>query len=153
MITLTVAIYNIVQSKVNRGLANQGVIHTNVDMNESFATQSKLRTNSPLQGGGENNLLPSQTIIIIRAVRQQLMQWTGQINSLPLRTIQMVKNICQNSARMKGYFYHEQNHFIDYSDDLVPDDSVIYVSNGPFKYNEREGSYNEFIGNPKVQLL
>ena len=48
------------QSKVIRELANLGVSHANVDMN---ATQSKLKTNSPLHGWGENNLLPLQTII------------------------------------------------------------------------------------------
>ena len=34
-------------------------------------------------------------------------------------------NISQNSTRMKCYLHHEQNHFLDYFDDQVPDDAVI----------------------------
>ena len=49
------------QSKVNRELANPGVSHTKIEMNEGYVTQSKSRTNSPLHGG--NSLLPLQTII------------------------------------------------------------------------------------------
>ena len=50
LVTVILAIYNIAQSKVYRELANLGVSHTNVEMNEGYATQSKSRTNSPLHG-------------------------------------------------------------------------------------------------------
>ena len=36
---------------VNMELANLGATLTNVNMNEGFATQSKLKTNLPLQSG------------------------------------------------------------------------------------------------------
>ena len=51
------------QPKVNKELAGLGVTCTNVDKNEDYATQSKLRTNSPLHGARENNWVTSQTII------------------------------------------------------------------------------------------
>ena len=44
-------------------------------------------------------------------------------------------NIIQNSARMKCYFHHKQNHFLDYFINPVPDDAVIYMSDAPFQYN------------------
>ena len=54
---------------------------------------------------------------------------------------------------MKCYFHHEQNCFLDYFDDLVPDDAVIYMSDVPFQYKEREGRYTEFVGNPTGTTL
>ena len=43
-------------------LANLGVSLTNIDMKEGFGSQSKSKSNSPLHGAGENNLLSSQII-------------------------------------------------------------------------------------------
>ena len=58
-------------------------------------------------------------------------------------------NISQNSTKMKCYFHCKQNCFRDYFDDQVPDGAVIYMSDVPFQYNEREGRCTEFVGNPK----
>ena len=58
------------------------------------------------------------------------------------------ENLRQNSARMKCYYHHKQHCFLDYFDYSIPDDAVIYMSDIPFKYNEREGRHTEFIGNP-----
>ena len=57
-------------------------------------------------------------------------------------------NFSQNSARTKCYLHHEQNCFLEYFDDPVPDDAVIYMTDVPFQYNEGEGRYTEFKGNP-----
>ena len=46
---------------------------------------------------------------------------------------------------MGCYFHHLQNCFIDYFDDLVPDEAVIYASDVPFKYNEQESTYTEYV--------
>ena len=48
---------------------------------------------------------------------------------------------------MKCYFHHRQNHFLNYLNDPVPDDAVIYISDVPFQHNKREGRHTEFIGN------
>ena len=61
-ITVILAMYNITQSKVNRQLVNLRISLPNVNMNEGYATQSKLKTSSPLHWVGESNLLPLQTI-------------------------------------------------------------------------------------------
>ena len=50
------------QSKVNSELASLGVSFTDIDKHKRYATQSKLKVNSPLHRVGENNLLPSETM-------------------------------------------------------------------------------------------
>ena len=61
LITVTLIICNMAQSKVNKELANR-VSLTNIDLNESYAAWDKWKSNSPLHGEGENSLLPLQTI-------------------------------------------------------------------------------------------
>ena len=41
----------------------------------------------------------------------------------------------------------KQNHFLDYFEDPVPDDAVIYMGNVPFQYNKQNEKYRVFIGN------
>ena len=50
----------------------------------------------------------------------------------------------QHSTRMRCYFHCECSHFIDYFDDPVLDDMVIYAGDVPFWYNEHEGIYTSF---------
>ena len=57
LITVILAIHSIGQSNIIKELANLGVSLTIVDMNESYAMQSKLRNNSLLYGEGEHNLV------------------------------------------------------------------------------------------------
>ena len=59
-----------------------------------------------------------------------------------------IKNLSQRSAKMKCYHHHKHHHFLDYFNDPILYDAVIYVSDIPFQYNEREGRYAEFIGYP-----
>ena len=58
------------------------------------------------------------------------------------------KNLSQNSAKMKCYYHHKHHQFLDYFNNPIPDDAVIYENYIPFQYSEREGRYIEFIGNP-----
>ena len=48
---------------------------------------------------------------------------------------------------MKSYFYHQQNFFLDYFEDSIPDDSIIYKTDIPFQNSKREVRYMKFIGN------
>ena len=48
---------------------------------------------------------------------------------------------------MKCYYHHKHHHFLDYFNDPILDDAVIYVNDIPFQYNTREVKYTEFIGN------
>ena len=54
----------------------------------------------------------------------------------------------QHSFRMMCWFHSQQNCFLDYFDDPVPDGSVIYPGDIPFQYSEKEGTYAEVIDNP-----
>ena len=53
-----------------------------------------------------------------------------------------------NTLRMRCYLHYPYNYFIDYFDDPVPDDTVIYAGHVLLQYNEQEGTYTEFFGNP-----
>ena len=55
----------------------------------------------------------------------------------PTNNSQNGTNISQNSVRMNCDFHHEQNCFLDYFGDPVPDDVVIYATDVPFQYNNR----------------
>ena len=50
---------------------------------------------------------------------------------------------------MKCYYNHTHCHFLDYFNDPILDDAVIYAGDIPFQYNKVEGRYTEFIGSPK----
>ena len=49
---------------------------------------------------------------------------------------------------MKCYDDHIHHHFLDYFNDHILDDAVMYAGDIPFWYNKIEGRYSEFIGNP-----
>ena len=85
-------------------------------------------------------MIPSQTIPIDD--EEEVLAGAALTNNSPSM------NLGQNSFRMKCYYHHKQNYFLDYFDDHFPDDAVIYKSDIPFQYSEREGRYTLFIGNP-----
>ena len=39
-----------------------------------------------------------------------------------------------------------------YFNNPVPDSAVIYADGVPFQYNEQEGMYTEFLGNPSGNI-
>ena len=53
-----------------------------------------------------------------------------------------------NKNHIKCSYNHTHHHFLDYFNDHIPDDSVIYTSDIPFQYSKIEGRYTKFIGNP-----
>ena len=53
----------------------------------------------------------------------------------------------QHSTRMRYYFHHEHNCFLDYFNDSVLDGAVIYAD-VLLWYDEQESTYTEFFGNP-----
>ena len=138
-----------VQSNVNRELANLGADLTRNYMNEGFETWSILKNNSPIHGAGENNLLTLQTVL--NDGNEEALAGAAATASLlsPHTNNSASVNLNQSWVRMKFYLYHhKQNHFLDYSDDSTLDHAVIYTSDISFQYNEKEGRYIEFIGNP-----
>ena len=77
--------------------------------------------NSPLHGARENNSLPLQTIIDNQSSEASASAADRTGILLPINN----NSDSAISARMKWYFHHEQNCFLDYFDDPVPDDTVI----------------------------
>ena len=137
-----------VQAKVSRELANLGADLTSTDMSTGYVTWSKLKNNSATHGAEENNLLPSQTIAS-GDNGETLAGAATKFSSLSPPTNNSTSvNLSQSSAKMKFYYHHRQNCFLDCFNDPVPDDTVIYESGIPFQYNKREGRYTEFIGKP-----
>ena len=58
------------------------------------------------------------------------------------------KNLNQSSVKMKCYYHHKHCYFLDYINNPISDDAVIYTSDMPFQYNKRECRYTKFIGDP-----
>ena len=54
---------------------------------------------------------------------------------------------------MRCYFHHQYNCFIDFFDDHVPDNTVLFAGYIPFQYNEQESIYTEFLGNPTGNIF
>ena len=57
------------------------------------------------------------------------------------------ENLSQNSVKMKCNYHHKHHLFLDYFNDNILDDVVIFEGDIPFQYNDREGRYTGFIGN------
>ena len=110
-------------------------------MNEGNATQSKLNNNSRIHGARENSMLLAQTIR--NDDNEEALAGAAAAASLlsPSANNLARTNIFLNSVRMKCYFHHEQNCFLDYFDDPILDDAVIYTRDIPFQDNEKEGRY------------
>ena len=113
------------------------------------AMQHKVRQKSslPLHWAGENNLLPLQTVNSDQS-EEALAHATATLSLLSLKDNSICMNLSQNSARMKSYFHHKQNHFFDYFKDPVPNGVVIYMGDVPFEYNERDSKYTDVLGSP-----
>ena len=125
------------EPKVNRELVNLGVNFTDIDINKGYAIPKISKGNSPLNGAGKDNLLPLQTINSDQS-EEALAGATTALShlSLPHENNSTGTNLSQNSTRMKCYFHHKQNCFLDYFKDPVLDGAVIYVGNVPFQYNK-----------------
>ena len=53
-----------------------------------------------------------------------------------------------NQSHVNCYYNCTQHCLLDYLNDPILDDALIYAGDIPFQYNKIEGSYTEFIGNP-----
>ena len=53
-----------------------------------------------------------------------------------------------NNSHMKCYYSYTHGCFLEYYNDPILDDAMIYAGDIPFQYNKVEGRYTKFIGNP-----
>ena len=104
-------------------------------------------------GAGENNILPLLTIPIND--NEEALAGVATTVSLlsPPTNNSASKNLSQSSVRKKCYYHPKHHHFLEYFNDPILDDAVIYMSDVPFQYNERESRYTEFIGNQTGTIL
>ena len=65
----------------------------------------------------------------------------------PLLATQLARTLARVS-KMKCYYHHTHHCFLDYFNDLIPDDVVIFASDMPFQYSKIEDGQTAFIGSP-----
>ena len=134
-----------------RELARLKVDFTSVDINNSYATHSKLSNKSQTPGvAEENNLWPTQASNNTNA---------GGETAIPsicihyLGTAQNWSSLAMPVRTLLECDAISTAYFIDYFDDPVPDGAVIYAGDVPFQYNEQEGMCTEFLGNPTGNIF
>ena len=83
-------------------------------------------------------------------VKGQYVTASPNLHSLILDSSQYIilSDVDQDSTRMRSYLHYQHNWFIDYSDDPGLDGALIHAGGLPFQYDEQEGTYTEFFGNP-----
>ena len=120
---------------------------TSIYVNEGYIKHSKSKINSSVQYAEENNVLLLQGItnnyneeaLAVAAPELTLVSPpTDSSNS---------QNLSQSLVKMKCYYDHMHCHFMDYFDDPILVDAVIYTSDILLQYNKMEDRYTEFIGN------
>ena len=117
-------------------------------MSKGYTTHSKSKINSVIHGEEENNVLLSQTTTSDDN-EEALAGAAATLNLLSSPTANPTgQNLSQSPVKMKCDYHHTNHCFLDYFNDPISDDAVIYMSDIPFQCNKIEGSYTEFIGNP-----
>ena len=136
------------QAKVNRELASLEADLTSTDVSKGYVIHSKSKINSASQGMEENNVLLSQTMTSDNGKEALAHAATALSLFSPSTDNLAMENLSQGSIKMKCYYLHTHCCFLDYFNDSIPDDAVIYASDIPFQYNKIEGRHTKFIGNP-----
>ena len=126
---------------------------TSTDMSEGYITHSKPKASLAMHRAEENNVLPSQTIT--NNDNEEALAGAATRLSLlsPPSGNSPSQNLSQSSVKMKSYYYHTQHCFLDYFNEPILDDALIYASGISCQYNKIEGRYTEFIGNPMGTVL
>ena len=136
------------QPWMNRILAGLEVDLTSVDINSNYATQSKSRSKLKIPGTPKEKCLPSTQA----SNNTHYDEAATPLNlcSPPRHSFELItlSNVSQKSPRMQCYLDWLCNCFINYFTNTVPDGAVIYAGAVLFQYNEQEGMYTEFLGNP-----
>ena len=123
----------LVQAKVNRELTSLGADITSTDVHEGYLTCSKSKVNSTEQETEENNALPwkqccndNKDALAVAAITLSLL--------CPLTD----NSNCQqlNNSHMKCYYDCTHGCFLNYFNDPILDDAVIYSGDIPFQCNK-----------------
>ena len=124
-----------------------------VDFNSNCTTHSMLRNKLQILDTVEDNNLPPKENSNDTHIAETVSTWNLHSPHKDSSVLVTLSDASQNSTKMQCYFHHLQNHFIDYVDDPVLDGAVIYAGDVPFQYNEQEGMYTKFLGNPTSNIF
>ena len=142
-----------VQAKVNRELASWGAALTSTNMSDGYIIYSKPKASSAMHEVEESNVLPPETIT--NDDNEEALAGAATTLSLlsPPTDSSATQNLSQSSVKMKCYYHHTHHYFLEYINNPIPDDAVIYAGEIPFQYNKVEGRYTEFVDNPIGSVL
>ena len=118
-----------VQARVNRELASLRADLTSTDVNEGYITYRKSKINSTVQATEENNvLLPQEP-----AHNENNSVLAGAATALSLLSPPTDNSNSQdiNKSHIKCYYDCMHHHFLDYFNDPILDDAVIYAGDIP----------------------
>ena len=119
---------------------------TSTDVNEGYIKHIKFKINSEVQHAAENNMPLSQGITnnsneeALASAATSLSLFSPPIDN------SNSYNLSQFPVKMKCYYDHTHCCILDYFNDPILDDAVIYTGDIPFQYNKIDGRYTEFIG-------
>ena len=120
-----------VQAKASGELTSLGVDLTNTNMHKEYLTHSKSQINFMVQDTEENNVPQWEPCVIVNddslagaAIALCLLSPpTNNSNSEPF-----------NNSHMKCYYDHTHGCLLDYFNDPILDDAMIYQGNISFQY-------------------
>ena len=124
---------------------------SSININNSHVTCSKLKNPSKVSDQIKQILLLP---VLVENNSSDQGQVSGAAISLGLHSMILINLQCitlsdtiQNSTRLGYYVHSHKNCFLNYLDDVVPDDSVIYMADTQFWYSEKEGMFTEVLEN------
>ena len=152
LIRVTPTIWNMTQPQMTRELAG-----LKIDLKKQILTVAMPSTVSQetnprcLMQPEKISYHPQKPLILLMIMRQLLLpicvhHW-GTLGT------DHFSDASQTSIRMWCYFYQLWDCFLNIFDDPVPDGTVIYTDNVLFQYNDQEGTYTEFLGNPTGNIF
>ena len=133
-----------VQAKVNRELTSLGADLTSTGVHKGNLTCSKPKLNFTVQDTEENNVQPWEL-----CCNDNENALVGTATTLSLLSLLIDNSNSQqpNQSHTNCYYGHTHGCFLDYFNDPIPNDAVIYVGDIPFQYNKVQGRHAELIGN------
>ena len=128
-------IWNYQIHETQREFARLGSDLASIDFSNGHVTCSKLRIESQIPDKTEGSLL--LPIQIPGATKSPNLHLLILDNSQHIT----LSDSGQHSTRLRCYFHHQCNFFIDYLNGPVLDGAVIYAGDIPLWYNEQEGTH------------
>ena len=118
---------------------------TSTNVNGGYTTCRKPNVNSTIQDADVNNILPPQGTT--NTDKEEALAGAATTLSLHSPPTDNLNSQNLNQSHMKCYYNHSHCCILDYFNEPIPDDAVMYTGYIPFQYDKIEGRYTEFMGN------